>query len=99
MLNRLLASPAHNAQESPAVHTHFGHRETIPEQHRNDVREASPQLWLGVHVARRPGQPEPGEDLVEHHRHLVAEVAAGAGHQLIAGRGDGEGITHPETRR
>lgn len=75
--------------ERPASHTDLGNRETVPEEDGHHVRETGAETRLGilgVDVAQGVGQTQRGEDVVEHDRHLVAEMTTVPGQQLIAGR-------------
>jgi hypothetical protein len=74
-------------QSSP-VEPDLRHLLAIPQQDGNDIGEARPQSGLGVHVARRPGQAERRKDVIEERRHLVAEMAALAGYELVGGQGN-----------
>ena len=66
--------------EAPAVHPELRDGHAVPQEHGYDVREALPEVRLGVHVSRRPGKAKGRQDFVEQHRHLVAEMASLAGH-------------------
>ena len=70
------------ALEGSLTETDFGDRRVIAKEDRHYIREALAQLRFGVNVAQRVAGAMSGQDLVKQFRHLVAEVAAGAGHQL-----------------
>jgi hypothetical protein len=80
--------------EAPAVHPELRNGYAVPQKHGNDVREALPEVRLGVDVSRSVGKAVGRQDLVEQDGHLVAEMASLAGHELVMGGGNGSAEEH-----
>lgn len=99
------AAAPDNSFEAPAVHPELRDGHAVAQKDRDDVREAFPEIGLGVHVSRRPGKAVGRQDFVEQKGHLVAEMTSPAGHELITGVGNGAAeehggrITAPSPRR
>lgn len=77
-----------------AVEAELCHGYSVAQKDRDDVREAFTESRVGVYVEEGVGEAMGREDFVEQDGHLVTEMAADAGHELVAGLGDGAAKEH-----
>jgi hypothetical protein len=90
-----------------AVEAELCHGYSVAQKDRDDVREALAESRVGVYVEEGVGETMGRKDFVEQDGHLVTEMTAGAGHELVAGLEDGSAEEHggkiarplPESRR
>ena len=80
--------------EGAAIHPDLGDGYPVSQKDRYDIGEALPKLRLGVDVAQRVGKAVGRKHFVEQDRHLIAEMATGAGGHFITGEGSGTAEEH-----
>jgi hypothetical protein len=82
------------AAKRRGVEADLGDRSPVAQQHRHRFAPPAPELRVAVDVDRRVAQTERRQHGVEHRRHLLAEVAAGAGQELEPRRGSARRHSH-----
>jgi len=88
------AAAAHDPLEAAAVHPELRDGDAVPQKHGDGVREAFPEIRIGVDVPRRPGKAVGRQDFVEQQGHLIAQMASLAGHELVVGGENGSAEEH-----